>query len=86
MTLPTPENTGDVTATGQWQLIAGEGDVTVTANVKFEWAIGTATPAEAMFGHKDFETNMLLTGPQQLFIRAKAGMKLAVSAVQPLAT
>jgi len=84
MTAPTPENTGVVTATGVWQPVAGEGDVTVTCPIKFEWAIGTATPDEAMFGHKEFTVNLLLKNPQKLYIRAGNGMQLAVSAVQPL--
>jgi len=84
MTTPTPENTGVVTATGAWQPVAGEGDVTVTCPIKFEWAIGTDTPDDAVFGHKEFTVNLLLTGSQKLYMRASAGMQLAVSAVQPL--
>lgn len=85
MPTPAPNITGHIAATGQWQLVAGEGDTTASCNQGYEWLFAAAQPTESFTGHFATSEDWSLPAGVQLYLRASAGTVIVLTAANPLA-
>ena len=76
-------NTENISMTGEWQKVAGPGNVTISSN-GIEWAVKATdwTAVDALEGHpigKECVSMLLATG-QYLWVRGNYALNLSITA------